>query len=58
MKNLRDEYSRKLVENKEEQARLYEVKERDHITNKEQLANNLAAKNKELASAQSEVGHS
>jgi len=55
MKNLRDEYSRKLVENKEEQARLYEVKERDHITNKEQLAQNLKKKGEELQEVQKQV---
>ncbi|OXA55890.1 Lamin-A [Folsomia candida] len=55
MKNLRDEYTRKLVENKEEQARLYEEKERDHITNKEQLKNNLAEKGAELEKTLKEV---
>jgi DNA repair exonuclease SbcCD ATPase subunit len=55
MKNLRDEYTRKLVENKEEQARLYQEKERDHITNKEQLKNNLAEKGAELEKTLKEV---
>ena len=45
MKRLRDEYNRKIKENKEEQARLYDEREKDHISKKEAL--NAALKRKE-----------
>jgi len=55
LNNLREEYCRKLEENKEEQARLYKMKEADHISTEEALRSDLKSKIADLESAQKKI---
>jgi len=52
---LRDEYERKLVENKKEQESLFAMKESDHIWKSQRLETELAFKSDELKAVESRV---